>query len=55
MKLTEFLMLNTYATYFADIYYTTLTVIALFMTGTKQEKSKIPAKLIEMMKRAEST
>jgi len=55
MELAEFLMLNTYATYFADIYYTTLTVIALFMTGTKEEKSKIPAKLIEMMKRAEST
>ena len=55
MDLTEFLTLNTYATYFAEIYFTTLTVIALFMSGTKEEKSKLPAKLIEMMKRAEST
>jgi len=52
MGLADFLELNTYATYFGDIYLTTLNVIALFMTGAKEEKSKIPTKLIKILKRS---
>lgn len=49
ISLVEFLALNASALHFAEAYLSAVATIVIFMTGTREDKSKLPLELLQLL------